>query len=498
LNRAVFRVDASAAIGGGHVMRCLALADALQDAGWKTSFACSQETLATATRLRESDNDILVIEDSDNEPAALAAHWPDGADFLIVDHYGRDIRFESACRPWAEKILVIDDLANRDHDCDLLMDQTLGIDLADYESLVPATCGILQGPDYAPLRSEFFTSRQKSISGRQGKLERLIISVGLTDPSNISARLLEGFVKSGLKLEVEVILGRASPKISAVKAQVENIPSASLSLDVTDMANRLTRGDLVIGAGGSSAWERCCLGVPALMVQADDNQNRVAKALSKAGAAYVLGTGENFDEGALVEILRRLNRHPEDVCDMSRASAAICDGRGALRLMMFISPEKSRDGSDITLRPAGPEDAEKILEWQAHPETRRYARNLRTPEPEEHQEWLHGKLADPGCLLNIVLLDGKPAGLLRLDLLKESNQKNTPVHEVSILTAPDCYRQGVARAALALGRRLLPESRLHGEVLEGNTASHALFQSAQFGGDGTGYTAAPLYAETRV
>jgi UDP-2,4-diacetamido-2,4,6-trideoxy-beta-L-altropyranose hydrolase len=495
LNHAVFRADASPAIGGGHVTRCLALSEVLQRIGWKTSFACSPETVATIYRLRKSDNDVLVLEDSKNEPAALRRHWPDGADWLIVDHYGLDSRFEKACRPWAEKILAIDDLADRDHDCDLLMDQTLGVRPSSYAKRVPATCHILLGPDYALLRAEFFLSRWKSIANRRHRLKRVMISAGMTDFGNITARLLQASAASGLELVIKVVLGGTSPYIADIMAQTETITGATLSVDANDMADQLARCDLVIGAAGSSSWERCCMGAPSLMVQTADNQNSAAAALSGAGAAYLLGDSETFETDVLVKILQELDQHPERLRNMSEAAARICDGRGALRMAMFTSPERSRNGGAVSLRPVGEEDADRILEWQRHPETRRHARNPLVPDPTEHEEWLHDKLADPDCLLNIVLHDGAPAGLLRLDKLEDRREQGVPVHEVSIITAPAHHRQGIARAALALGRRLLPESALYGEVLEGNAASHALFQRAQFTRNGGAYTAAPLYIE---
>src|SRR5262249_18815445 len=157
-------------IGGGHIARCLALADELAERGHGCVFAVSAETAATMPSLAASGHDIEALSagtTADLEPSLLAASWPQGCALLVVHHYGRDARFESACCPWAERILVIDDLADRPHDCDLLLDSTLGRAPADYASLCPKTCRMLLGPAYALLRPEFAAARSESLARRR-------------------------------------------------------------------------------------------------------------------------------------------------------------------------------------------------------------------------------------------------------------------------------------------------------------------------------------------
>ena len=490
----MFRADASEEIGGGHVMRCLTLADALAKKGWRCGFAVRNGTLDTIPALARSLHEVWVIDCAEPaEPQQLAARWPDGVDWLIVDHYGRDATFEGACRPWARRIMIIDDLADRVHDCDQLLDQTLGRTAAAYAGHVPDDCRLLLGPAYALLRPEFARARPAALARRQenGPVRRILVSMGATDPHNVLAVALEGIGRSGLDVEVDVVAGAASPHLAALHALAEDMPfPVTVHESVDDMADLMARADLAIGAAGSTSWERCCLGLPSLIVITADNQGKIAEELNRYGAAWALGWHEDVTSRKIAATTESIVADRKTRVDMSTRAAQLCDGRGTARCVAALDPERARDGGRVDLRPATMNDAGVMLQWQSTSDTRRYFRDPRAPEPEEHHTWLSNRLADPGCILNIILYGGRPAGVLRLDC-EEVGSATPEVFQVSILVAPELYRRGVGKAALGLARRMLPRAELRGVVHPDNMASHALFRAAGYHRNGEEYVSVP-------
>ena len=331
----VFRADASPAIGGGHVMRCLTLADALAAAGWVCGFAVRPGTTETVPALARSRHAIFLLGDDETEEAAeLQKRWPEGVAWLAVDHYGRDAAFESACRPWAQRTLAIDDLADRAHDCDLLLDQTLGRDAADYAGLVPARCQFLIGPQYALLRPEFATLRAKALARRAKAAppRRLLISLGASDPRDVTSQLLDSIALSALDMAVDVVLGAASPNLAAVGRKAGAMPQQTrLHVDTPDMASLMAEADLAIGAAGTSSWERCCLGLPSLIFVLAENQRLIGENLATAGAVRRLQLNGSSLAQSFAAGLQKLCGEAETLRQMSERAASICDGRGAAR-----------------------------------------------------------------------------------------------------------------------------------------------------------------------
>jgi len=499
MGSAVFRCDATPATGGGHAMRCLALAEALRDSGWSATFAGVRETLGTVPAIGRSGFAWIELSGApQEEPAALAAAVAGGCDVLVVDHYGRGGEFESACRGFAARIAVIEDIPGRVHDADFLLDATPGRETGDYAGLVPGGCRLLVGPHYAPLRRRFSESRNMALARRErGKgIARLLVSLGATDPGNVTSVVLRGIAKSGLTAPVDVVMGQASPHLSDVRALAASLGiNAKVHVDVSDMATLMAAADVAVGAAGSTSFERCCLGLPSLVVVVADNQKQIAAALVAAGAAVSLGEKAALRDDDVAAALGDLAADAEKRAGLSRRGAVLCDGRGATRTAITLAPERAGDGREVTLRPVTPADGPLMLEWQRHPTTRRYARNPAVPGEAEHAAWLQARLGDPATLFNIVLHGAEPAGVLRLDRMAWKGVAN---YEVSVLVDPGRRALGLGKAALRLALRLAPEAELFAEVHPDNTASHSLFQSAGFQRtDGT-YRHDPLLREVPV
>ncbi len=486
--RAVFRADASPALGGGHVVRCLTLARALERLGWQCAFAVNSEAADTVAALAGSDVTV-VTGTAAGQAAGLRKHWPQGVDWLIVDHYGLDADFEEACRPWAQRLLVIDDLADRPHHCDLLLDHTHGREAVDYDGRRPPGTRLLLGSDYALLRRDFARARQGSLARRTGTgaPQRVLVNLGATDPQNHCLVALRAIIESGLDLAVDVVFGAGAPHREALRKAVAGMAMpVRLHVETDQMPALMAEADLAIGAAGTAAWERCCLGLPTLMIVVADNQRQVAASLSAAGAAEVVsGEGDTL-VARLAAALRRLADDRAALAAMSERAAALCDGRGCDRATLaLVAPGQASNGRAVTLRLAGPADEKQILSWQQHPTTRRFARQPAPPGAAEHHAWFQARLADPDCLLTVIMHGSEPAGVLRLDpALSSAGTAGEPAYEISILTAPEHRGLGLAGEALALARRWQGRAAIVAEVLPGNDASAALFRKA-------GYTPGP-------
>ncbi len=329
----VFRADASAALGGGHVMRCLTLAAALTAAGWDCAFAVDAETRATVPALAAVPCVVLAAA---RNPALLRTAFPSGVDLLVTDSYAIGQDYESACRGWARRILAIDDLADRAHDCDLLVDQTLAREVEAYVRLVPSGARLLLGSQFALLRPDFARLRDGCLSARTHRpVQRVLVSAGLTDLAGVTALLVEGARRAVAGHAIDVAIGSSCPHVPAIDAACR-AAQATLHVDSDDIPGLMARADLALGAPGATAWERCCLGLPAALVVLADNQRDNAAALEAAGAAAILGSHGSLSAAAVAAGIEALLVMPGKLSEMSRRAAAVCDGLGTNRVLAAL------------------------------------------------------------------------------------------------------------------------------------------------------------------
>lgn len=361
-----FRADASLQIGTGHVMRCLTLADALATRGADCQFICgahegnliefirSKGYVAHALPIaHEASTGLTAPGPEASTPDLAHAHWLGATqaqdaeacapilaaqrpDWLIVDHYALDARWERALAQHYRKLMVIDDLADRPHACDLLLDQTFGREAADYAPLVPAHCHLLCGSQYALLRPEFATLRSYSLQRRtRPVLRELLITMGGVDKDNATGQVLQALRACPLPADcrVTVVMGETAPWLEEVRTQAQDMPwPTRVLVGVSDMAQLMADSDLAIGAAGATSWERCCVGVPTIMLVLAENQRKIAEALCEPGAAHL------FDASKLNN--RPLITHeylePLWLGAMSAAAAAITDGLGVAQVIKAL------------------------------------------------------------------------------------------------------------------------------------------------------------------
>ena len=332
----LIRADANLDIGTGHVMRCAALGMRLMARGALVYFVCVGLPERLAGWLRERGFGLTVLPAADIvdwradlaatcEAARLIGH----VDLLIVDHYGLEQRWESGMRSHVQRILVIDDLADRDHDCDLLLDENLNKDAQNrYKQHVPNGTTQFLGPCYALLRAEF--DQHGLERTRDGSIKRLLVFFGGTDPGNQTIKVIDALRALGSRApESTIVLGPAHPYRDAVHKSVVDLSNVHV-LDATDqMSTLIAQADLAIGACGQAAWERCVLGLPSLVVVMAENQREVTKALHHMGAVEYLGDADEVNAEKWETALRRAMDDPNRMQTMAAVAQEVMVGRRA-------------------------------------------------------------------------------------------------------------------------------------------------------------------------
>lgn len=357
----VIRADASLQIGTGHVMRCLTLAVALKEMGAMVQFICRELSGNLIASIEEKGfivhklpaHEIAVLNNVKVEDDLFHASWLTvtqgqdakecqgliqdiSPDWLIVDHYAIDYRWENQLKANCRKLMIIDDLADRKHECDLLLDQTYGRKDEDYKALVPQACRLLLGSQYALLRPEFAQWREYSLQRRATpELNNILISMGGVDRDNVAGQVLELLKACGLpdEITITVIIGATAQNLEEVKKIARTMRNKTkVKVDVTNMAELMSNADLAIGAAGATTWERCALGLPSIMITMADNQVFASAKLAKANIGWVLSSPNQVNK-----VLSDLIAGSKIVLSkISKASMAITDGKGTERICDFI------------------------------------------------------------------------------------------------------------------------------------------------------------------
>jgi len=339
----IFRTDASVNIGTGHVMRCLALAEELRQKGTDINFICREEAgnLISYIENREYNVDQLPreidIETDRRLTKKILSKYEGKPDWLIIDHYHIDISWEYPLKKYAKRLMVIDDLANREHDCDLLLDQNYNKNENRYNGFVPEDCIQLLGPKYAILRPQFLKARE-NLRERDGGVTRILVFMGGSDPQNVTSKVLRAIhMLERSDIAVDVVVGNLSPYHDEIKTLTSNMPNTICHHNVDNMAELMLSADLCIGAGGTTTWERCCVGLPTITIILAENQKNISENLDKEGALINLGWYHNVTENNIKEAIEGLIDNPQKVTSMSDKSRRLVDGKGVGRVIGTIS-----------------------------------------------------------------------------------------------------------------------------------------------------------------
>lgn len=490
--RVLIRADASIAIGSGHIARCMTLAEALRKDGAEVVFACRQLPGHLLQRLEdqgfaahslpgtypqatlEEPQPAVDIEaplpwqaDIDALAAVLGAQAR--FDWLIVDHYGLDARWESVARKFADHLMAIDDLANRPHAVDLLLDQNFSAQVVDqaYAPWIAAECKAMLGPRFALLREQFHCAPIEI----RPQVKRVVVNFGGFDAArqvHNAMLALGGFPE----LEVDFVAGLHNPDWDAMSRLVADRPHWRLHALVSDFFGLLQQADLFIGAGGGTTWERAALGVPTICISVANNQAFNAQLLAQAGGHLYLGPHPSLDRQQLIDAIVVMCANRELRHSFAVRSRALVDGLGAKRVAAaLLAPV-------LALRLATAQDVRLLFEGRNADSVRRWAFNSEPIDWDSHVRWFERSLADDQRLLLIAHTAQGPIGVLRYDLRGEHA-------EVSVYLMQGQAGLGWGRALLGSGERFVrghwPNVRIiEARVMADNEVSLRLFQKAGY------------------
>lgn len=427
----VFRVDASNLIGTGHVMRCRTLASALQLRGAHIRFITRKHSGHLAEVLTRDGFQVELLPEPDGMGCEAGySGWLGVSqekdarqtidalkglvcDLLVVDHYALDSIWESLLREHASKIMVVDDLANRAHDCDVLLDQNYSLAGPErYRPWVPASCQLLLGPRYALLRPEYAQVRE-SMTPRTGRIQRILIYMGGSDDTNNTSLVMSALKSARMDhLHLDVVVGPNFKYLTEVTQQVKARPNAKLHSQLPHLADLMSQVDLAVGAGGATTWERLCLGLQSLVVSVADNQVPACRALASEGLIQYLGDSLNLDVSIMEAALIRLTVADARQRTCGDRLRSLVDGRGTDRVAEALIPSSR---SSLKLRKANEADALTYYVWANDPVTRASAITTKPIDLDTHLKWFKRYLSDENNYLYVLEVESLPVGQVRFD-----------------------------------------------------------------------------------
>lgn len=309
-------------------MRCLTLAGVLQDLGAQCAFMATPAVAAVLKAFAKPGMEtILCAPDALVEAACSVS-----SDAVVVDHYGLQAKDETRLRA-GRLLIALDDAPGRPHDCDLLVDSAIDRQATDYEPWVRTGSQIWTGPNFALVRPEFVAARRKVLErrDRDGDVRSILVSLGLTDVGAITADVVESILSTGIEARILAVVGSSAPSLPRLRDLSALHAKLRVEVDVKAMAPVVGEADLAIGAGGSSTWERCCLGLPGITLILADNQADMAKRLDFHGVTKTLDVRQPGFADRLAEVLISLVNDSAARRSMSARASLLCDGLGAER-----------------------------------------------------------------------------------------------------------------------------------------------------------------------
>ncbi len=493
------RTDASLLTGTGHAARCKTIADELKKRGAEVRFISRDYPEKMTSFLSEAGHEVVYLPAVDSplmkNPESHYRHWlgvsaEDDAsqsikalgnfkpDWLIVDHYAIDWSWEKQLRAHVGKIIVFDDLANRKHDCDMILDPNgFGIEGEEkYDAFVPPSCQKLLGPRYALLQPIFHKLRSER-SAHAGKIKKILIFFGGVDSKNQTIQALKALCDPLFdSFSVNVVIGSGNQHQKEIMELAVKRPDTMIHQRLPTIANVIADSDLMLGAGGSTTWERCCLGVPAIVGVTSENQEKITENLAKKGVHLSLGNASSLQSDDWKSAIREFIEFPERLISFSKNSLGITDGLGALRLAALMDTQPMI----ITSRTVQASDEALLLEWANDPAVRENSFSPSEINAKAHHEWFGKKMVDPNCIM--LLWEDKhgiPIGQVRFDA---DPQAREAVIDISVDKAfrGRALGEKILRQSIEQYRKKKQVGMLKAEVLFSNRVSSKMFEKVGF------------------
>lgn len=482
MNHLYIRADATVEIGTGHIMRCIALAQAWKKRGGTVTFLSGCTSKPLVQRIKAEGFELCAIEKQWPHPQdvqqtleilqhAQSSSW-DGVNWLVIDGYHFTHGYHRSIREQGFKLLVIDDYHHLDqYDADIILNQNIGADRYNY-SCGPATC-LLLGPAYAMLRSEF-TDNPPMDEKQPARARSILVTLGGADADNLTLtmiRTIQQIDDPGLTTRIAV--GPANPHMKSLAHAVQQHPCKIELIEKPDMPRLMAGADMAISAGGSTCWELCFHGVPFLTVSMAENQDAIVSELSALGVAVDLGPQKELTTDIISRAIIALSHDPDKRSRMAQSGSALIDGKGTKRLIRQMLVDQ------ITLRSAKGSDARLLWRWANDTEVRASSFQSAPIPWDTHLQWFRDKLDNSHSWLFIAEnRSGIPVGQIRFDL-------NHDIIEISYSLAREFRRLGLGKELLGAGigtmqSRIDSPRTIQGKIKQDNMASRTSFEKCGF------------------
>lgn len=474
------RADATVTSGTGHAMRCLALAQAWQHAGGDVIFAMAQSTAAIRTRLQSEQIKIVAIDADPGGAAdvqqAITMVRFHNAEWLVVDGYHFNADYVSELQKVRPVLLLDDNGETEFYSAELVLNQNVHADAEMYAKRASHT-RLLLGSRYTLLRNEF-TAYRHWVRKVPEYGTRLLLTMGGSDPMDLTPSLLSALSNLSIdNLQIRVIVGGSAGNRSTVSEIAEKFPDrVELMSNVVNMAELMAWADLAIAGAGTTCWEMCLLGLPAILVIVADNQRFIAEHLATIGVAVMAGQAESLDSAFLAQITAELLEDGAQRLKMSQLARQLVDGLGRERVRAALLDR------ELSLRTVHENDCRLLFEWADDPRARAASFHSAAISWEDHARWFSERLQDPDSVIYIgENVAGEPVGLVRFKIHGECAV-------LSVNVAPEFRGEGWGRELIAFSTYALVRAssvrRIDAFVKPGNHASVRLFEASGFRGAG--------------
>jgi len=476
----LIRADAGTQMGTGHVMRCLALAQAWQDFGGTAHFATVDLPDELAARLGIEGMalhrmNVVPGSHEDATQTAILSHDLEAA-WVVEDgyHFGAD--YQRIIKDSGLLLLAIDDYGHAGHYvADLVLNQNIYADASMYPSREPRT-RLLLGTQYVLLRREFFRrdGRQRGIPA---KARKVLVTMGGSDPHNVTLMVIQSLKQIDIsELKIKIVVGSANPNVTTLEKEIFGYSNYELIKNVANMPELMAWSDIAVAAGGSTCWELAFMGLPHMIFILAENQRPVAEGLDTLGAGFNLGWNRNVSQDKFIRKFKEIINDPAGRKKMSEEGKRLIDGIGSKRVADAMTISDNQD--DFQIRTANLEDAKLLWLWANDSIVRANSFQSDPISSDEHTEWYQKKLASRDTSFWIIVKNQVPVAQIRYDCINKYEAN------VSFSVAHDYRGKGIGTKVLTLtfdaACKALRVKRAKGLVFISNQASQRTFIDAGY------------------